>query len=41
MKIYFLKQGFVFSGKANDLKDLFGQYPIDTTLLEFIKLNLN
>jgi len=37
----FQKQGFVFSGKATDLKNLFQQYPIDTTLLEFIKLNLN
>lgn len=41
MKLYVQKQGFVFSGRANDLKDLFKNYPGEITLLEFIRLNLN
>jgi|GEM_PF-1073911 len=41
MKMYFLKRGFVFSGKASDLKELFKQYPSGTTLLQFINLNIH
>jgi len=41
MKMFYQKHGFIFSGKASDLQNLFKDYPAGITLLQYINLNLN